>query len=214
MNRSGSEGIPGQAAESRDKLSAPTQRRVKQAACHIASLLVLDSRYAKAVAFVSDTSENDEIASMLMQIANQSRTQVQLIKLLIRAEFDANTASKETILRTNSLASKSFGLYARQICKHYVSSHLLSGIRDVVQSPDSLEINPDAVSRQAHIVALPEEERASAIQDAVTHNSSELARCVSQVIEGMSSAAATQSLPPSVVAILKFVGELCDQLRM
>ncbi len=92
------------------------------------------TRYARAVSFVSDPSENDEVASMLNQIAVAARTPVTLMKLLLRAEFDANASSKDTILRTNSLASKGFGLYGRVVCKNYVCSHVLPLVRAALPS--------------------------------------------------------------------------------
>ena len=106
-------------------------RQIQAAAGQLASLIVFDPRYPRSIAFVSDAAENDEVASMLMQVADASRTPVQLIRLLVRAEFDMNVYSKETILRTNSLASKCFGIYARIVCRHYVCSHVLPIIRGI-----------------------------------------------------------------------------------
>ena len=125
-----------------------------------------------------------------------------------------NLHSKDTILRNNSLASKCFGIYARIACRGYVCSHVLPLIRSIVSSSDSLEINPDLLSRQSHITALPEADRAAAVAAAVARNSLELARCVSNVIDGLSSPAALLDLPPSVVIILKFVGELSSVFKM
>ncbi len=71
---------------------------------------------------------------MLNQIAIAAHTPVTLTKLLLRAEFDANASSKDTILRTNSLASKSFGLYGRVICRNYVCSHVLPLVRAALQT--------------------------------------------------------------------------------
>jgi hypothetical protein len=189
-------------------------RQIQAAAGQLASLIVFDPRYPRSIAFVSDAAENDEVASMLMQVADASRTPVQLIRLLVRAEFDMNVYSKETILRTNSLASKCFGIYARIVCRHYVCSHVLPIIHGIISSTDALEINPDLLSKQSHILALPESERAAAVADAIARNSIELARCVSSVIEGLSSPAALLDLPPSVLIILKFVGELSSEFKM
>lgn len=190
------------------------QKKIKAAASRVASLISFDDRYARAIAFVSDASENDEVASMLMQVGHASKTPVNLIKWLVRAEFDINAASKETILRTNSLASKSFGLYARVICRKYVCSHVLPVVRDIIQNSNSLEINPDVLMKQPSILQLPEDQRDAAVRDAIALNSALLARYVSSVIEGLSSPAALLALPPFIISIFKFVGAMSTEINM
>jgi hypothetical protein len=202
------------AGESPLEPSVDNQKLIKASACQIASLIVFDDRYARAISFVSDPSENDEVATMLNQIAYAAQTPVNLLKLLVRAEFDINASSKDTILRTNSLASKSFGLYGRVICRDYVCSHVLPLVRDIVQSSDSLEINPDLLCRQPEVLSLPEEERAAAIRGSIARNSIGLARCVSTIIAGLSSPAALIALPPSIISILKFVGHLSSEINL
>ncbi len=64
--------------------SADLQRQTQAAAGQLASLIVFDARYPRAIAFVSDASENDELASMLMQVADASRTPVQMIRVLVQ----------------------------------------------------------------------------------------------------------------------------------
>ena len=197
-----------------DEPPAETQQQIKAAALQVASFIVSDDRYVRAIAFVSDASENDEVASMLIQVASNSHASVNLIKLLIRAEFDLNAVSKDTILRTNSLASKGFGIFARGVCRSYVCTHVLPIVRDIIQGSDCLEINADLLCKQSHILALPEDERAAAISDAIARNANELASCVSRVIDGLSSPEALRALPSPVVSILKYVGEMSSEIKM
>jgi hypothetical protein len=220
------------ADESLSEPSAETQRQIRAAACQVASLIVFDdryeaavalpaamfcnisTRYARAISFVSDASENDEVAAMMNQISHSANTPVNIMRHLLRAEFDINSACKETILRTNSLASKSFGLYSRVICRDYVCSHVLPLVRDIFESCNSLEINPDILCRQPEVLALPELQRSDAVIDAISRNSVELARCVSNIIVRMSSPAALLDLPLPIISILKFVGELSSEIHL
>ena len=202
------------ADQSPDEPSAETLQQIKAAAHQVASFIVSDDRYTRAIAFVSDASENDEVASMLIQVARSAQVSVQLIKLLVRAEFDSNAVSKETILRTNSLASKSFGIFARGICRTYLCSHVLPLIQDIIESTGSLEINADLLQKQPQFLALPADERAAAISDTIANNANELASCVSRVIDGLSSPAALKALPPPVISVFKFVGEMSSEINM
>jgi hypothetical protein len=202
------------ADQSHDETSSETQQQINAAASQVAGLIVSDDRYVRAIAFVSDPSESDEVASMLMQVTRDAHAEVNTIKLLVRAEFDLHSASKDTILRTNSLASKTFGTFARSVCRNYVCTHVMPIVREVIQSSDSLEINPDVLCKQPHILSLADDERPAAVRDAISRNATELARCVSSVIDCLSSPAALAALPPPVVSILKFVGEMSSEIGM
>ena len=61
---SGSDHKEERAGESPLEPSVDSQKHIKAAACQIASLIVFDDRYARAISFVSDPSENDEVATM------------------------------------------------------------------------------------------------------------------------------------------------------
>eukprot|EP00301_Raphidiophrys_heterophryoidea_P004993 c12131_g1_i1.p1 GENE.c12131_g1_i1~~c12131_g1_i1.p1 ORF type:complete len:968 (+),score=236.35 c12131_g1_i1:77-2980(+) len=171
----------------------------------LAVLVCDDLRYTKSLMNLVTSEEVESVANAIVHICDVVGRGLSLIKMMTQTEFERSTAVG-TILRLQSLASRTMGTYVRQIGSLYLQLVLGDLLEKLVDNDlaGSLEVDPVRVSQDAI-------KDKGSVEAVIEKHKDKLVVVMQTIFDRITSPAMIEIMPRGIRAACYFISSTFDQ---